>query len=60
MDSVNTAINEINRFIMTDSIPSEAFYYDVSKILMNPHFDPNKSGYNLLVLKGVEIILNDS
>lgn len=60
MDSVNTAINDINRFIMTDSIPSEAFYYDMAKIRVNPHFDPNKSGYNLLVSKGVEIILNDS
>jgi hypothetical protein len=60
MDSVNIAINDISRFIRTDSLPSETFYYDVAKIRVNPHFDPNKSGYNLLVSKGVEIILNDS
>jgi hypothetical protein len=60
MDSVNKASKDINRFIKTDSIPSETFYYDVAKLRVNPHFDPNKSGYNLLVSKGVEIILNDS
>jgi hypothetical protein len=60
MDSVNNAANDINRFIKTDSIPSETFYYDVAKIRVNTHFDPNRSGYNLLVSKGVEIILNDS
>lgn len=60
MDSVNLAINDINRFIKTDSIPSEKFYLDVAKLRVNPHFDPNKSGYSLLVSKGVEIILNDS
>jgi len=60
MDSVNKASKDINRFIKTDSMPSETFYYDVAKLRVNPHFDPNKSGYNLLISKGVEIILNDS
>ena len=60
MDSINKASKDINRFLKTDSIPSETFYYDVAKLRVNPHFDPNKSGYNLLVSKGVEIILNDS
>ena len=60
MDSVNKASKDINRFMKTDSIPSETFYYDVAKLRVNPHFDPNKSGYNLLVSKGVEIILNDT
>ncbi|MGB5370728.1 MAG: DUF6090 family protein [Flavobacteriaceae bacterium] len=60
MDSVNKASEDINRFMITDSFPSERFYYDVAKFRVNPHFDPNKSGYNLLVSKGVEIILNDS
>ena len=27
---------------------------------MNPHFVPNKSGYHLLVSRGVEIVQNDS
>lgn len=60
MDSINAATHNISRFIKTDSLPSETFFYDVAKIRVNPHFDPNKSGYNLLVSKGVEIVLNDS
>lgn len=60
MDSVNKASQDIRRFIKTDSLPTEAFFYNVSTLRVNPHFDPNKSGYNLLVSKGVEIILNDS
>ena len=60
MDSVNLACLEIIRFMETDSTPSESFYYNAAKVRVNPHFDPNKSGYNLLVSKGVEIILNDS
>ena len=59
MDSVNKASKDIGQFMKTDSIPSEKFYYDVAKLRVNPHFDPNKSGYNLLVSKGVEIIEND-
>ena len=30
MDSVNIAIDNISRFIKTDSLPSETFYYDVA------------------------------
>lgn len=60
MDSINRACKDISRFMTTDSIPSDNFFYDVAKLRVNPHFDPNKSGYNLLVSKGVEIILNDS
>lgn len=60
MDSVNQASKDINQFIKTDAITSEKFFYDVSTLRVNPHFDPNKSGYNLLVSKGVEIILNDN
>ena len=59
-DSVIKASKDINRFTKTDSIPSETFFYDVAKLRVNPHFNPNKSGYNLLVSKGVEIVLNDS
>lgn len=59
MDSVIKASEDINRFLASDSLPSEKFQYDVGKLRVNPHFDPNKSGYNLLVSKGVEIVLND-
>ncbi|TFG72400.1 MAG: hypothetical protein E4H26_11090 [Flavobacteriales bacterium] len=60
MDSVNLAGHDILQFMKKEAIPSELFYYDVSKLRVNPHFDPNKSGYSLLVSKGVEIIENDS
>ncbi|MCJ7467029.1 MAG: DUF6090 family protein [Maribacter sp.] len=59
-DSVNVAGHKILQFIKTEVIPSELFYYDVSKLRVNTHFDPNKSGYSLLVSKGVELIRNDS
>jgi hypothetical protein len=59
-DSVIEACKDIIRFMKTESIPSEAFYYDVAKLRVNTHFNPNKSGYNLLVSKGVGIVLNDS
>jgi hypothetical protein len=59
-DSVNLAGHKILQFIKNEVIPSELFYYDVSKLRVNTHFDPNKSGYSLLVSKGVELIRNDS
>ena len=59
MDSVNKANENIRRFIQTYRVPGDEFFYDVSTLRVNPHFDPNKSGYNLLVSRGVEIILND-
>ena len=60
MDSVNLACHDIILFMETDSTPSESIYYNAPKIRENLHFDPNKSGYSLLISKGVEIILNDS
>jgi hypothetical protein len=59
MDSVNLAGYNVLQFMKTEISPSELFYYDVSKLRVNPHFDPNKSGYSLLVSKGVELIRND-
>lgn len=60
MDSINRSTQDIIQFIETDAQPTEKFRYDVAKLCVNPHFDPNKSGYNLLMSKGVEIILNDN
>ena len=40
--------------------PSEGFNYNVAKMKVAPHFNPNKSGYELLISKGVEIVVNDS
>ncbi len=60
MDSVGLAGQNVILHMKTEPFPSESFYYDVAKLRVNPHFDPNKSGYSLLVSKGVEIIENDS
>ncbi|MFL1011759.1 DUF6090 family protein [Flavisericum labens] len=60
MDSVDLASKNVIHFLKTQDKPTEAFYDDVAKIKVAPHFDPNKSGYELLVSKGVEIVLKDS
>lgn len=60
MDSVVLASKEIITFINTNDKPSNNFNYNVSKLRVVPHFNPNKSGYELLVSKGVELIKNDS
>ena len=52
-DAILFSLDSINRV-------SGTFMYDVAKMQVNTHFDPNKSGYELLISKGVEIILNDS
>lgn len=60
MDSVILASKKVITFINTNDIPSTNFNYNVSKLKVVPHFNPNKSGYELLVSKGVEVIGNDS
>lgn len=60
MDSVDLASKNVIYFLKTQDEPTEEFYDDVAIIKVAPHFDPNKSGYELLVSKGVEIVLNDS
>jgi cell division protein FtsL len=60
MDSIILASKEVIEFINTNDKPSTNFNYNVSKLKVVPHFNPNKSGYELLVSKGVEVIRNDS
>lgn len=60
MDSVDYAIKYVINHIKTNEIPSEEFKDQVVKLRTAPHFDPNKSGYELLISKGVDIISNDS
>ena len=60
MDSVNAACQRILNHLEHLAEPSYEFEYDMATIRANPHFDPNKSGYSLLVSKGVEIVKNDS
>ena len=60
MDSVNNSCDFILNFFVTHEEPTEKFCHEVAKLKVNPHFDPNTSGYSLLQSNGVEIILNDS
>ncbi|WP_370477842.1 DUF6090 family protein [Tamlana flava] len=60
MDSVDLASKSVIQFLKTKGEPTEDFCNDVAIIKVAPHFDPNKSGYELLVSKGVEIVSNDS
>lgn len=60
MDSVNSACQRILNHLEHLPEPSYEFNYDMATIRANPHFDPNTSGYSLLVSKGVEIVKNDS
>lgn len=60
MDELNKACGDIISFIKSNANPTDTFYETVEMLRFLPHFDPNKSGYNLLVSKGVGIISNDS
>ena len=59
-DSVILACGDIIQFINNNDIASESFFNNVAWMVVNTHFDPNKSGYSLLVSKGVDLILNDN
>lgn len=58
-DSVILACDEIIQYIDKNEIASETFFNSVAKMVVNTHFDPDKSGYSLLASKGVDLILND-
>ena len=60
MDSIELAATNIIKYINENDLPSEDFNYNVAKMKVAPHFNPNKSGYELLTSKGVEIVVNDS
>lgn len=60
MDSIELAAIDIIAYIKNNDLPSDGFNYNVAKMKVAPHFNPNKSGYELLTSKGVEIVVNDS
>jgi len=60
MDTTDLACNFVSHYINTFDVPSREFGISVLKTRTTPHFNPNLSGYKLLVSKGVEIIQNDS
>ena len=60
MDSVQISSNEIIRTLKMEANLSNKFFNNISILKLIPHFDPNKSGYEFLQSKGVDIITNDS
>ena len=60
MDSVNWACINFIDFVKNNESPSKEFYKIAGMVRVRPHFDPNVSGYELLVAKGVGAISNDS
>ena len=60
MDDINNTCLNIKEFIKEFQIANDSIFKVFSVLRVTPHFDPNKSGYQLLQSKGVEIISNDS
>tara|TARA_R110001583_G_scaffold73483_3_gene204428 strand:+ start:1039 stop:1803 length:765 start_codon:yes stop_codon:yes gene_type:complete len=60
MDSINKACSTIRTYLETYDLPNDTLFNTLSILRVTPHFDPNKSGYQLLQSKGVEVISNDS
>jgi hypothetical protein len=60
MDSTDVACFFVLDYLKVYNAPNKIFGVKSLILRTSPHFNPNKSGYNLLESKGVEIILNDS
>ncbi len=60
MDSINIALNAVSKYLSENNEPNNQFGAEVLKLRTTPHFNPNISGYKLLVSKGIEIIQNDA
>ncbi len=60
MDSISRSCDTVLVVMAGTAKPSERFAYELNKLRVTPHFDPNMSGYELLVSKGVELVTNDS
>lgn len=60
MDSIARSCDSVLVVMAGAEDPSERFAYELAKLRITPHFDPNMSGYELLVSKGVELVTNDS
>ena len=60
MDEINRACLHIQEFLEQNQSLNDSMFKVFSILRVTPHFDPNKSGYQLLQSKGVEIISNDN
>jgi len=60
MTDINTACDDVKFYLKTRERPSEQFFINAGILRVTPHFNPNTSGYGLLVSKGIGIISSDS
>ena len=60
MDTINLACTRMLAHAAGGDGPTEGFGQYLNLIRVTPHFDPNRSGYALLVSKGLELITTDS
>jgi|GEM_PF-1041477 len=60
MDTINLACTRMLEHVAVTDGPSKGFAQNLNLIRVTPHFDPNRSGYALLVSKGLELITTDS
>ncbi|PIB37732.1 DUF6090 family protein [Maribacter sp. 4G9] len=60
MQIMDTACVNLKNAINTKIQLTEDFSDNASLLRVMPHYQPNKSGYDLLVSKGISIISNDS
>jgi hypothetical protein len=60
MDSIAHSCDNVIAVMQNSDSPTKRFEYELAKLRVTPHFDPNMSGYELLVSKGVELVTNDS
>ncbi|RDK83528.1 DUF6090 family protein [Marinirhabdus gelatinilytica] len=60
MQVMDTACVNLKNAINTNSELTKDFSDNASLLRVMPHYQPNKSGYDLLVSKGISIISNDS
>jgi len=60
MRAMDTACIDLKKTIDAKDIPTDDLFKQVGLLRAMPHYNPNKSGYGLLVSKGLEIISNNS
>ncbi|SNS50959.1 hypothetical protein SAMN05421640_0450 [Ekhidna lutea] len=60
MDEINEACIDIVEFLDRNEAPNDRFQFLATNLRVTPHFSPNKSGFSLLLSKGLELVLNDS
>lgn len=60
MNAISKSSSKVYTYIATSEYAVDSLQYYASQLRTTPHFDPNLSGYDFLVSKGIGIISNDS